>query len=328
MRRPGVTEAWRNLRGNEMHQKMAPRLALTALLAWVFAGLAASAAAEPLAVLVSVATQQYLVDRVGGERVHTTVLVGPGRDPHAYEPSPRQMAEASRARVYFRVGVDFEEVWLERIRQSSPSLRVVDQREVVTLRQVEGHRHDGPRHRRAAEPETADAQRQPAAQAPGRADPHVWTSPPLAQRMAAQVRDELTRADPAGAAAYAAGYARLARDLDALDAEIRAALAGAQGRRFMVFHPAWGYFADTYGLTQVPIEQGGKEPGARTLATLIEQARDAGVQVIFVGPRDNPAPAQAIARALGGTVAAVDPLAADYADNLRRVTAAFRAALR
>ena len=166
----------------------------------------ASAAAEPLAVLVSVAPQQYLVDRVGGERVHTTVLVGPGRDPHAYEPSPRQMAEASRARVYFRVGVDFEEVWLERIRQSSPSLRVVDQREVVTLRQVEGHRHDGPRHRRAAEPETADAQRQPAAQAPGRADPHVWTSPPLAQRMAAQVRDELTRADPAGAAAAPAGW--------------------------------------------------------------------------------------------------------------------------
>lgn len=307
----------------------------SALLAWVFAGLApgaagtdAAAAAEPMAVLVSVAPQQYLVDRVGGERLRTSVLVGPGRDPHAYEPSPRQMVEASRARVYFRVGVDFEDVWLERIRQASPGLRVVDQREAVALRQVEGHRHGESRQRHGAGPETGGAGRQPAAPAPGRPDPHVWTSPPLAKRMAAQVRDELTHSDPAGALAYAAGYDRLAGDLDALDAEIRAALAGAKGRRFLVFHPAWGYFADTYGLTQVPIEQGGKEPGARTLAALIEQARGAGVQVIFVGPRDNPAAAQALARALGGTVAAVDPLAPDYADNLRRVTAAFRAALR
>lgn len=308
---------------------MSPR---SALLTWVFAGLAAGAhggaAAESMAVLVSVAPQQYLVDQVGGERVRTLALVGPGRDPHTYEPSPRQMVEASRARLYFRIGIDFEDVWLERIRQASPGLRVVDQREAVPLRQVEGPRHGESRQRHGAGPEASGDGQHPAAPAPGRPDPHVWTSPPLAKRMAAQVRDELTRSDPAGALAYAAGYDRLASELDALDAEIRAALADAKGPRFLVFHPAWGYFADTYGLTQVPIEQGGKEPSARTLAALIEQARSTGAQVIFVGPRDNSTTAQALARALGGTVATVDPLAPDYADNLRRVTEAFRAALR
>jgi zinc transport system substrate-binding protein len=223
--------------------------------------------------------------------------------------------EVARARIYFRVGVDFEDAWLDRIRQASPGLRIVDQREGIPLRAEEGggqgaghgdHDHHGG----------------------GRPDPHIWTSPPLARKMAAQIRDELGRLDPAGVQAYAASHVRLVADLDALDSEIRSTLARASGRRFMVFHPSWGYFADTYGLKQVPIEQGGKEPGARALARLIDQARSAGIRVVFVEPQDSPAPAQAVARAVGGRVATVDALGGDYVENLRRVAAAFAPALR
>ncbi len=279
---------------------------------WLGTVAAAAAPTESLPVLVSVQPQKYLVDRVGGERVRTSVLVGPGQDPHTYEPTPRQMAEVARARVYFRVGIDFEDAWLERIRQASPGLRVVDQREGIPLLTLADHGDEGHRGHHHA----------------GRPDPHIWTSPPLARKMAAQVRDELGRLDPAGAPAFAAGYERLAADLEALDAEIRSTLAGVSGRRFMVFHPSWGYLADTYGLEQIPIEQGGKEPGARALARLIEQARAARVEVIFVEPQDSPAPARAVARAVGATVATVDALAADYVENLRRVAAAFASALR
>ena len=91
--------------------------------------------------------------------------------------------------------------------------------------------------------------------------PHLWTSPPLVRQMAARIRDALTELDPAQGPFYAANYASFAAELDDLDRDIRAQLAGLTNRRFMVFHPSWGYFADTYGLIQVPIEHEGKEPG-------------------------------------------------------------------
>jgi zinc transport system substrate-binding protein len=95
----------------------------------------------------------------------------------------------------------------------------------------------------------------------------------------------------------------------------------------MVFHPAWGYFADTYGLTQVPIEREGKEPGARALAALIDQAKREKTQVVFVQPQFDKRSAVQVAQAIGGAVVAVDPLAPDYIDNLRRVGREFSQAL-
>ena len=130
---------------------------------------------------------------------------------------------------------------------------------------------------------------------------------------------ETTGLDPAQEDAYRAGHADFAAELDALDAELRALLAEVPSRRFMVYHPAWGYFADAYGLTQVAIEREGKEPGAKALAGLINQARREGVRVILVQPQMNPQAAEQVARAVGGTVASADPLAADYAASLRRV---------
>ena len=97
-------------------------------------------------------------------------------------------------------------------------------------------------------------------------------------------------------------------------------------RKFLVFHPAWGYFAQAYGLTQVPIEQGGKEPGARTLVTLIEQAKRDQIRVVFIQPQSDPRFAEQIARAIGGRVIAIDPLAPDYVANLRAVARQIAAA--
>ena len=108
-------------------------------------------------------------------------------------------------------------------------------------------------------------------------------------------------------------------ELAALDAELSAALSGLDSRNFLVYHPAWGYFADRYGLTQVAIEREGKEPGARALTALIEQARREGVRLILVQPQMNPKAAEQVARAIGGRVAVADPLAADYVEGLRQL---------
>jgi zinc transport system substrate-binding protein len=95
----------------------------------------------------------------------------------------------------------------------------------------------------------------------------------------------------------------------------------------LVFHPAWGYFADSYGLTQVPIEHEGKEPGARALVALIDQAKREKINVVFVQPQFDKRSANQVARAINGQVIAVDPLAENYVDNLRRVGRQFAQAL-
>lgn len=150
-------------------------------------------------------------------------------------------------------------------------------------------------------------------------DPHIWTSPRLALRMLASIRDELSRLAPAHTELFHRRHAAYAAEVQALDAELRALLAPLHGRAFLVFHPAWGYFAASYGLQQVPIEHEGKAPGARALAALIAQARAEGIRVVFVQPQFDRRQAQQVAQAIDGGVIAVDPLAPDYVANLRRV---------
>jgi zinc transport system substrate-binding protein len=268
-----------------------------------------TAAADPISVVVSILPEKYFVERVGGSHTDVSVMVGPGQSPATYEPTPRQMAALAAARVYFRIGVPFELAWMDRIRVANPDMLVVDVAEGIKRRPVE----------RIGDGKTSDAGRFP--------DPHVWTSPPLAKRMSTRIRDTLVKLDPLHTAEYERNYASLAADLDALDAEIRDRLSGLKHRTFMAFHPAWGYFADTYGLRQIPIESEGKEPGPRTLLHVIEEARRLGIKVIFVQPQFSRSSAEMVAREIGGRVVPIDPLAEDYIENMRKVAAAFASVL-
>jgi len=304
---------------------------MRSLLVVLLALLCPAAGAGPLRVFVSVLPQKTFVERVGGPAVDVQVMVQPGASPHTYDPIPRQVAALAEADLYVAVGVRFEDAWMERIRAANPRIRILDTSRGIDLRAMEApddddHGHPGGEASGAGLGE----QGQPpsgAGQAPvqGPRDPHLWTSPPLVKQMAAAIRDALAALDPTNGAAYAANYAAFAAELDALDREIRARLAGLSERRFMVFHPAWGYFADTYGLTQVPIEREGKEPGPRALATLIDQARREGIKTIFVQPQFSHKAAAQVAKAIGGEVAMLDPLAPDYIENLRRAAAALAA---
>jgi zinc transport system substrate-binding protein len=145
--------------------------------------------------------------------------------------------------------------------------------------------------------------------------------------MVGAIRGKLTELAPEHAAAFARNHDAFVAELDTLDRDLHKLLDPLPDRRFMVFHPAWGYFADTYGLTQVSIEREGKEPGARSLATLIDQAKRERIKVVFVQPQFDKRSATQVAQAIGGVVVAVDPLASDYIDNLRRVGREFAGVL-
>lgn len=295
--------------------------------------------AEPLRVFASVVPIQTFVEKIGGEHVDARSMVQPGYNPHTYDPTPQQIAALARAALYVRTGVPFEHAWMERIRSANPNMQVIDAREGIRLREMEVHAHDehdhgdedhgekGHDHGSEGKAQHDDRDAQSVRAQEHEQDPHVWTSPPEVAHMVGVIRDTLTALDPAHAAEFARNHDAFVAELDILDRDLHALLDPLPNRRFMVFHPAWGYFADTYGLTQVPIEHQGKEPGARALAALIDQAKEDKIKVVFVQPQFDKSQARQVARAIGGAVIAVDPLAADYLDNLRRVGREFARAL-
>ena len=277
--------------------------------------------AAPLPVFVSILPQKYFVERIGGDQVKVAVLVGPGRSPATYEPTPKQMAELSQARLYFSIGVPFEAVWMKRLAANNPRMKVIDSRRGIQLLPMASHHHHDDEKHPAGDPHPAHDHGM------GLPDPHVWTSPARVRIMAESILEALIAAAPDHQAEFRANYQKFVADLDALEQEIRERLAKLTQRRFLVFHPSWGYFAHDFGLEQIAIESSGKEPGAKALAALIEQAKRDNIRVIFVQQQFSRTAAATVAAAIGGRVVAVDPLAENYFDNLRAVATAFVAAM-
>jgi len=257
-------------------------------------------------VVVSIVPQAWLVDQVGGDHFDVSVLVRPGESPATYQPTDAQISHVMRAAVYFRIGVPFENgPWFDAIR-ASKRLKIVDIREGVPLRKMawhaHGHRHDHDHH--------------------AGNDPHIWLSPRLLKIQARTVTKTLQELAPAHGKDFAANLKRLESRLDEVDNTIRSQLAPFGDKTFFVFHPAWGYFADDYGLRQVAIEIEGKEPSDRELTRLQQEARANGVRVLFVQPQISSRTAERVAAAIGGTVKKLDPLAADVSAGLQRAAAA------
>ena len=290
------------------------------------AGSAQPQPVEKTHVIVSILPQAYFVERVGGEFVDVEVLVGPGQSPHTYEPTPKQLAALSRAKLYFRIGIDCENSLVPRIEQVFKDIRIVDLRRRVPLRTLTASELEADKDHAAHEHGEA-GEKQPAESPAGRPDPHIWLNPLLVKIQAQTICDALTEIDPAHAAQYRQNLSVFRADLDRVHATIRESLAPLKGAQVFVYHPAFGYFTDAYELQQVPVEIDGREPAAKQLTELIERAKAAGVRVIFVQPQFSKKSAEAVAQAIGGAVVPLDDLSRDYLKNLEDIAAKIKAAL-
>jgi len=267
---------------------------VTTFIAVVLVGLLASQssialeASDKIKVVVTILPQAEFVEKVGDERVQVMVMVPPGASPHTYEPTPRQLIEVSKAEIYFQVGsgVDFELAFMNKIIDINSNMVVVNCSKGIKFINK---------------------------------DPHVWLSPMNVKRMVKNIYDALAKIDPENEDYYHKNMESYLKELDNLDEEIREILRNITNRRFMVYHPSWGYFARDYNLTQIPVEKEGKEPTARGLMALIDQARQLKMKVIFVSPQFDQKKAGVIAESIHGRIVFLDPLARDYVKNLRSV---------
>ena len=269
-----------------------------------------------LNVTVSILPQAFFVESIGGKAVEVNVMVGPGEEAHTYEPSPDQMKSLSTSQIFFTIGVEYETLWVPRFQNINPEMIIVDSIKGIT-RQISSEVHTH---------ESQDDEDENVLNSE-HFDPHVWLAPDNGKIIAQNILTALSELSPQNAQTFNENYMRLLADIDELDTRIETTLKGIDQRKFMVFHPAWAYFAKQFGLEQISVQIGGQDPSAKEMVEIIRIAREEKIHVIFVQPTFSTADAEAIAREIGAQIAVIDPLARNWIENLERVADSFAASL-
>ncbi len=245
-------------------------------------------AAAQINAFVSILPLKYFVDRIGGDQVNVSVMVGPGQSPETYAPTPKQMVMLSKTKIYYRIGVPFENAWIGKIAKTNPNMPIVDLRSGISMLK--------------------------------KGDPHIWTNPILVIKIAKTIRNSLEQIDPNNKKTYEKNYAAFKKDLKKLDNYIGKTVSPCG---FVVFHPAWGYFAHRYGLTQIALEQEGKEPGPKDIERVINTAKKQHIKLVIVQPQFSEVQAKMIANTIDAKIVILDPLVEDYLNNMRKVANVF-----
>jgi zinc transport system substrate-binding protein len=243
---------------------------------------------EKIGVVVSILPLAEFVEQVGKDKVEVTVIVPPGADPHLFELTPVQLKKISQAQLYVEVGsgLNFELTWMDKIKLIYKDMLICNSSIGITL---------------------VDK------------DPHIWLSPRNAKTMVENISEALIKIDPLSQKYFKKNSIEYINKLDILDKEIKARLEGVKNRRFISYHPAWGYFAKEYDLIQIAIENEGKEPSAASLAHIIDQTRAFNISIILVSPQYNMKSAEVVAKEVGAQIIIADDLSMDYINNLRKL---------
>ena len=225
------------------------------------------------------AAETFLADiaqNVAGSRLQVTSLLAPGVDPHEFQPAPQDAIRIARSRVLIVNGMGYE-TWLQKSLQDAGGAPLL-----VTASQGLPPAPDG--------------------------DPHLWMDPANAIRYVENIRDGLSRADPAGKDVYAANAAAYIARLKALDASIRSQVAQVPPERRLLVtnHDDLGWFARAYGFqvvgAVVPAITNEASPSARQMAALIDAVKRTGAPAIFVDASENPNLAAQVASGTGAQV--------------------------
>jgi len=268
---------------------------------------------EPIQVTVSIAPQAFFADKIGGRLVKTEYLIPAGASPAAYAPTPRQLIKAVNSDIYLKLGHPhflFEKIHIDPILANRPGLQVISMWGSPDGGDLAG----------------GQAKILPAASV-GNDDPHIWMAPDNVRRAVRMIAAGLIELDPAHESEYLRNLKQFIREIDQLDSAISVMLKDSVNRKFMVFHPILGYFADQYGLEQIAIEHEGKEPGPARIIELIAKVQSERIKVIFTQQGFSKRGAEVIARETGATIVALEPLRYDWLANMYQIAGMIKSGL-
>jgi len=257
---------------------------------------------EKIQILVSILPNKYFVEKIGGDLVHVDVLIPPGANLQSYDPSPRQMQNIEKTAVYFYNGqLTFESHFLPVIKNNYPDIKLVQMTTGIELISGDDHDHEGYQHENKG------------------VDPHTWLSVRNGMIIAANITKTLTEYFPDHKDTFLRNYDNFSKELNLLDQKLEKMFTGMKNRKFIIYHPALGYFARDYGLQQISIEQEGKEPTPLQLKNMIDLAREDAAKVVFIQKEFDKENARIVAEEIDGEVVQIDPLAENWDENLLKI---------
>ncbi len=298
-------------------RKILSAAVLIAAVGWsmAIAGCSKSAECGKLKVAAGLPPVAYLAKRVGGDAVEVRTMLLEGRSPHDYSPGVREIRDAASSRLFFTTGMYFEEKLEKPLHRGGT--RIVDVSRGIERIPMEvscdHHDHHDHDHHHDHEHDIKVG------------DPHVWLNADNACRMAENIRDEFCKTDPAHADLYRKNCGELIAELRACEAKLKADTAPYKGRRFYVYHPAFGYYAEMLGLRQEAFELDGREMTAARLPEVLRRAKADKVRTVFTQPQFNPASVRMLEKEHGIKVVPADPLREDLLENFYTLGQALKA---
>jgi len=255
-------------------------------------------------ILVTILPEKSFIEKIAGSDFNISVLVPPGANPATYSLSPSQMIGISRASAWFRMGyVGFELTSAEKIREVNRKMKVVDLSSGLDL--ISGN-----------------AEKNQALRAG--VNSHTWLSPRRVKIMALQIKNELISLNPGKEKNYTEGYLKFLEEINSTDSTINRILKNDRGKKFITIHPSLCYFAKDYGLSELTMEEGGKEPTPAHLAFLTETAKKEGIKAVFIQSDYDQEVARTFADEIHGQIIRIWPLNPDWSNNLISIAGILR----
>lgn len=250
---------------------------------------------EKLRVAVTIVPLETFAREVGGDLVDVTLMVPPGNSPANYEPSPQEMEGFSDASLYFAMGAPTEAANI------IPRAEEIETMDIIRLQDDVHEVH----------PDREIA--------PGKRDSHIWLSPKRVKVMVEVMAEEMSRVDEANHEVYEENAGSFVAELEELDSDLKEIFSGLENQKFIVFHPAFGYLADDYGLEMYALEQDGKEATPQRIQEMVDLAKAENIKVIFYQKEFDSKQSQSFAEEIGGKTVQLAPLSPNYIENLRRM---------
>lgn len=241
-------------------------------------------------VYVTIEPLRFFAEQIAGEHFLIQSMVPKGSSPETYDPAPQQLIELAESKAFLFVGkLGFEQQWLQKLEENAPSVHFCETGNGV--RYIEGHHHEGEEEKM---------------------DPHIWTTPSNAIQISRNICNLFCELDTAHQEEYVKNLSQLVTQIQQTDAEIRKIAEEGIQQTFGIYHPSLTYFANDYGLTQLSIEEEGKEPSPAQLQTLIRQCKEKDVRVIFIQQEFNEHNAEIISQSCGARLVTINPLSYDW----------------
>ena len=252
-------------------------------------------------VAVSIVPEETFVKEVGGDKVKVTTMIPSGQSPENYAPTTDIMEELSNSSLYFSIGVPTENAnILPKMGDFNKEIKIVNMADEVSKVYSERKFASGER------------------------DPHMWLSPKRAKVMVEIIAKELSAVDSNNADYYKTNSENYIKKLNKLDEDIKSSLSLLKAKDFICYHPAFGYFADDYGLQMTALENEGKEATIEDFQKTIDFAKEKGIKAVFYQAEIDSKQAKSFATEINGKAEMVQPLASDYIDNLEKMAETFK----